>query len=98
MTVDWLTFCRQPERYSLIADLTFNGVNACVKAYSVLLDYHLLLDDSVNLLLEELALVSIVDLELIEILVKIGDVLDNFFQDIVSSLCSMVLQGGALAP
>ena len=73
-------------------------MNACVKAYSVLLDYHLLLDDSVNLLLEELALVSIVDLELIEILVKVGDVLDNFFQDVICSLCSMMLQGGALAP
>ena len=49
-------------------------------------------------MLEELALIGIVELELCEILIKVMDVFDDLLQDIVRSLCSMMLQGGALAP
>ena len=59
------------ERYSLIADIALDGLDACIKADSILLERHFLLDESVNLLLEEVAFVDLVDLKLLEVFIKV---------------------------
>ena len=92
------TFLSAGERYSLIADITLDGLDASVKGDSILLKRDLFLDESVNLLLEEFAFVNIVDLKLLVVFVKVLDVLNDLPQDIVSGFGSMMFQGGALAP
>ena len=82
---------------SLVANIVLNGVNTCVKADSVLLDRDLLLDDGVDLLLEEVALVDVVLLELLVVLLEVGDVLDDLLQDVVGGLRCVMLKCGALA-
>ena len=75
---------------SLEADIVFNSVYASINTDCVLLKNYLLLDQSVHLLFEKVALVAIVDLDLVEILLQVCDVLNNLLQDIVCSLNSMV--------
>ena len=86
------------ERYSLVADIALDGLDAGIEADSILLERHFLLDESVDLLLKEVAFIDVVDLKLLVVFVKVGDVFNNLLQDIICSLGSMVLQGGALAP
>ena len=82
---------------SLVANIVLNGVNTCVQADSVLLHRDLLLDDGVDLLLEEVALVDVVLLELLVVLLKVGDVLDDLLQDVVGGLRCVMLKCGTLA-
>ena len=73
-------------------------MDASIEADGVLLDDDLLLDEGVNLLLEEVALVDVVLLELLVVLLEVGDVLDDLLQDVVSGLRCVVLQRRALRP
>ena len=72
-------------------------MNAGVQGDGVLLQDNLLLNKSVNLLFKEVALVDIVRLELLVVLLKVGDVFDDLLQDIVSRLSRVVLKSCALA-
>ena len=67
-----------------------------VERDGVLLDDDLLLHERVHLLLEEVALVHVVDLQLLEVFLEIGDVLDDLLQDVVRRLRRVVLQRRAL--
>ena len=83
-------------RSSLIADIILNGVNARIKADSVLLHQDLLLNQRVDLLLEEVALIDIVCLQLLEVLLQVRNVVNDLLEDVIRSLCCVVLQRGAL--
>ena len=82
---------------SLVAYFALNRVNASVKADSILLQNDLLLDEGVDLLLKEVALIYIDLLMLLEVFLKVGNILDDLLKDIVSGLSGMMLQCGALA-
>ena len=71
-------------------------MNACVESNRVLLHSNLLLDQGVDLLLEEVAFVAVSCLDLLEIFLKVCDVFNDFFEDVVGSFGGMVLQSGAL--
>ena len=62
---------------SLVADVVLDGVNASIKLNGILLNGDLLLDQSVHLLFEEVALVDVVGLQLLVVLLEVGDVLDD---------------------
>ena len=81
---------------SLVADVVLDGVDAGVELDGVLLHGDFLLDERVDLLLEEVALVDVVRLQLLVVLLQVGDVLDDLLQDVVRRLSRVVLQGGAL--
>ena len=81
---------------SLIADIILDGVNARIKADSVLLHHDLLLNQRVDLLLQEVALIDIVCLQLLEVLFQVGNVVDDLLQNVIRSLCCVVLQRGTL--
>ena len=81
---------------SFVTNIIFDRVNASVKSNGILLHNDLLLHQSVHLLLEEVALVSIVDLELLEVFLKIGDVLNDLLQNVIGRLSGVVLQSCAL--
>ena len=93
-----LSFLSAGERYSLVADIALDGLDTSVEADSILLERHLLLDESVHLLLKEVAFVDVVDLKLLVVFVKVGDVFNDLLQDIISGFGSMMFQGCALAP
>ena len=82
---------------SLVAYFALNRVNASVKADSILLQNDLLLDEGVDLLLKEVALIYIDLLMLLEVFLKVGNILDDLLKDVVSGLSGMMLQCGALA-
>ncbi len=81
---------------SLESDIVFNGVDTGVDADCVLLKNDLLLDQSVHLLFEEIALVSIVDLDLVEILLQVGNIFNDLLQDVVGGLCGVMLECSTL--
>ena len=81
---------------SLETDIVFDGVNAGVDADRVLLKNDLLLDQSVHLLFEEVALVAIVDLDLVEILLQVSNVFDDFLQDVIGGLSGVMLESSTL--
>ena len=81
---------------SLVADVVLDAVDARVEADGVLLHDDFLLDERVHLLLEEVALVDVGDLQLLEVLLEVGDVLDDLLEDVVRGLGGVVLQRGAL--
>ena len=83
--------------HSLVADVVLDGMDASVQADSVLLDSDLLLNDGVDLLLEEVALIDIVLLELLVVFLEVGDVLDDLLEDVVGGLGRVVLKSCALA-
>ena len=72
-------------------------MNTRVEANSILLHNDLLLDESVDLLLEEVALIDVVLLQLHEVLLQVGDVLNDFLENIICGLSSVMLKCGALA-
>ena len=76
---------------SLVTDLVFDSVNACVELNSVRLHCDLLLDQSVDLLLQEVALIDVVLLKLLEVFLEVSDVLNDFLQDVVCCLSCMML-------
>ena len=71
-------------------------MNALVVCNSVLLQDNLLLHQCVNLLLEEVALVDVVGLQFLEVFLEIGDVFDDLLQNVIGSLCGMVLESCTL--
>ena len=81
---------------SLVADIVLNGSDASIKLNGVLLHRDLLLDQGVDLLFEEVALVDVVGLQLLVVLLEVGDVLDDLLQDVVGGLRGVVLQRRAL--
>ena len=72
-------------------------MDAGIKMDGVLLDDDLLLDQGVDLRLEEVALVDVVGLQLKVIFLQVGDVFDDFFENIIGRLSGVMFQGGALA-
>ena len=72
-------------------------MDAGIKMDGVLLDDDLLLDQGVDLRLEEVALVDVIGLQLKVIFLQVGDVFDDFFENIIGRLSGVMLQGGALA-
>ena len=72
-------------------------MDASVKDDGVLLDDNLLLNECVDLLFKEVDLVDVVDLQLLEIFFQVGDILNNFLQNVISSLRGMMLESRALA-
>ena len=81
---------------SFIANIVFDGVDARVEAHGVLLDDDLLLDECVDLLFEEVALVDVVDLQLLVVFLQVGNVFDDLLQDVVGRLRRVVLESCAL--
>ena len=81
---------------SLETDIVFNSVDARVDADRVLLKNDLLLDQSVHLLFEEVALVAIVDLDLVEVLLQVSNVFNDFLQDVIGGLCGVMLECSTL--
>ena len=71
-------------------------MNASVKTDGVLLYDNLLLNQSVHLLLEEVALIDVVWLKLLEVFLQIGDVLDNLLQNVIRGLSRVMFERGAL--
>ena len=71
-------------------------MNASIKSNCVLLNSDLLLDESVDLLLLEIALVDIILLKLHIILLQVGNVLNDFFENIVGGFSGVMLKSGAL--
>ena len=72
-------------------------MDAGIKMDGVLLDDDLLLDQGVDLRLEEVALVDVIGLQLKVIFLQVGDVFDDFFENIIGRLSGVMFQGGALA-
>ena len=72
-------------------------MDPCVETDGILLDSDLLLNQSVDLLLEEVALIHVVLLKFLEVFLKVGNVLNDLLQDIVGRFRGMVLQSCALA-
>ena len=56
---------------SLVADIVLNGVDACIKADSIVLHNDFLLDKSVHLLLQEVALINIIGLQLLVVFLQV---------------------------
>ena len=71
-------------------------MNAGVECDGVLLDRKLLLNQCVDLLLEEVDLIYVVLLQLLEVFLKVGDVLNDLLQDIIRRLGGVMLERGAL--
>ena len=82
---------------SLIANLVLNGVNAGIEADSILLQSDFLLDESVDLLLQEIALIDVDLLMLLEIFLKVGNIFNNLLQNVICRLGSMMLQSSTFA-
>ena len=72
-------------------------MDAGIKMDGVLLDDDLLLDQGVDLRLEEVALVNVIGLQLKVIFLQVGDVFDDFFENIIGRLSGVMFQGGTLA-
>ena len=72
-------------------------MDASIENDGVLLDDNLLLNECVDLLFKEVDLVDVVDLQLLEIFFQVGDILNNFLQNVISSLRGMMLESRALA-
>ena len=72
-------------------------MDASIEDDGVLLDDNLLLNECVDLLFKEVDLVDVVDLQLLEIFFQVGDILNNFLQNVISSLRGMMLESRALA-
>ena len=81
---------------SLVANIVLNGVDACIKADSIVLHNNLLLDKSVHLLLQEVALINIIGLQLLVVFLQVWDVLNDFLENVIGGLCGMMLKSGAL--
>ena len=73
-------------------------MDAGVESNGILLDDDLFLDEGVDLLLEEVALVNIVDLQLLIVFLQVGNVFNNFLEDVVGRLRGVVLERSALGP
>ena len=73
-------------------------MDTSVQADSILLHHDLLLDQRVDLLLQEVALVHIVLLQLLEVFLKVGDVFDDLLEDVIGRLCGVMLESGAFTP
>ena len=71
-------------------------MDAGIKLNGILLNGDLLLNQSIDLLFEEVALIDIISLQLLVVLLKVGDVLNDLLQDIISSLGGVVLKCSAL--
>ena len=71
-------------------------MNAGIKRNCILLENDLLLDESVDLGLEEVALVDVVRLKLLVVFLQVSDILDDLFQNIIGSLSSVMLKSRAL--
>ena len=82
---------------SLIANFVLNGVNAGVEADGILLQSDLLLDKSVDLLLQEIALIDVDLLMLLEIFLKVGNIFNDLLQNVICRLRSMMLQSSTFA-
>ena len=72
-------------------------MDASIETDSVLLHDDLFLDQGIDLLLQEVALVDVDLLMFLEVFLKIWDVLNNLLQNIVGCLGGVMLQRGALA-
>ena len=72
-------------------------MNASVENNGVLLDNNLLLNECVDLLFEEVNLVDVVDLQLLEVLLQVGNILNDLLQDVVGCFCGVMLKSCALA-
>ena len=72
-------------------------MDAGVEGDGILLQDDLLLDKSVDLLLEEVALVDIVRLKLLVVFLEVGDIFDDLLEDIVGSLGRMMFKSSAFA-
>lgn len=81
---------------SLISNFALDVSHTIIDHDGVLLESHLLLLKLTGLLFEESDLIQIVLLQLTEIFLKIIDVLQDLFKDIIEALCTLVLQGSAL--
>ena len=66
-------------------------MNASVQSDGILLNDNLLLNQGIDLLFEEVALVDIINLQLLVIFLKIWDIFDYLFKDIVCRLRCMML-------
>ena len=86
----------QHENGSLVAHIVLNHMDALVQAHRVLLHDNLLLHQRVDLLLEEVALVDVVGLQLLEVFLEVSDVLNDLLQDVICRLGSVMLQSRAL--
>ena len=62
-----------------------------------MLNYDFLLYQRVDLLFEEVDLINITGLKFLEVFFEVGDIFNNFFKDVVSSLCSVMLESCAFA-
>ena len=66
-------------------------MNASVQSDGILLNDNLLLNQGIDLLFEEVALIDIINLQLLVIFLKIWDIFDYLFKDIVCRLRCMML-------
>ena len=71
-------------------------MDALVQGHRVLLHDNLLLHQRVDLLLEEVALVDVVGLQLLEVFLEVGDVLNDLLQDVICRLGGVMLKSRAL--
>jgi hypothetical protein len=81
---------------SLKTDVVLQRRYAGVQTDGVLLEYHLLLDQRVGLLLEEVHLIDVALLQLEEVFLKVADVFNDLLQDVIRGLSCMVLKRSAL--
>ena len=82
---------------SLVANIVLNCVDACIKADSIMLHNNLLLDKSVDLLFQEVALIDIIGLQLLVVFLQVGDVFNDLLENVIGGFCGMMLKCGALA-
>ena len=82
---------------SFVTNVILDGVDAGVEGDGILLNNDLLLDESVDLLLEEVDFINVVLLKFKEVFLQVGDVFNDFLEDIVSSLSGVMLKSSAFA-
>ena len=71
-------------------------MDASVERDRIILDNDLLLNEGIDLLLEEITLVDVILLEFLIVLLEVSDVFDDLLQNVIGSLCSVVLECSAL--
>ena len=83
------------EHFSFIADVLLTGGDSCVQSDRVLLKRNLLLVKSGYFCFQEVHLINILLLNLQVVSLEVGEILNHFFQDVVTSFSSMVFQSSA---
>ena len=78
--------------HSLVAHVVLDDMDALVQTDGVLLDHDFLLHQRVHLLLEEVALVDVIRLQLLEVFLQVSYVLNDLFKNVIGRLSGMVFQ------